>query len=148
MKKIVLIFLLFPFTNLSAQDSLWKMPVDTSSVIVHKDARLDLLISKQAEINEITSRDARRTMKGYRLMIITTISRDEAIAAKTKIYTFFPEIKAYLWHQSPYYKLKAGNFKDRKEAEDYQKKLNAIFPKGVYIMQDVVELKPSKDKEI
>lgn len=148
MKKIVLIFLLFPFANLSAQDSLWKMPVDTSSVIVHKDARLDLLISKQAEINEITSRDARRTMKGYRLMIITTISRDEAIAAKTKIYTFFPEIKAYLWHQSPYYKLKAGNFKDRKEAEDYQKKLNAIFPKGVYIMQDVVELKPSKDKEI
>ena len=148
MKKVGLIFLLFPFTNLSAQDSLWKMPVDTSSVIVHKDARLDLLISKQAEINEITSRDARRTMKGYRLMIITTISRDEAIAAKTKIYTFFPEIKAYLWHQSPYYKLKAGNFKDRKEAEDYQKKLNAIFPKGVYIMQDVVELKPSKDKEI
>ena len=148
MKKVGLIFLLFPFTNLSAQDSLWKMPVDTSSVIVHKDARLDLLISKQAEINEITSRDARRTMKGYRLMIITTISRDEAIAAKTKIYTFFPEIKAYLWHQSPYYKLKAGNFKDRKEAEDYQKKLNTIFPKGVYIMQDVVELKPSKDKEI
>ena len=148
MKKIVLIFLLFPFANLSAQDSLWKMPVDTSLVIIHKDARLDMLISKQAEINEITSRDARRTMKGYRLMIITTISRDEAIAAKTKIYTFFPEIKAYLWHQSPYYKLKAGNFKDRKEAEDYQKKLNAIFPKGVYIMQDVVELKPSKDKEI
>lgn len=147
MKKIVLIFLI-PIANLSAQDSLWKMPVDTSSVIIHKDARLDLLISKQAEINEFTSRDARRTSKGYRLMIITTISRDEAIAAKTKIYTYFPELKAYLWHQSPYFKLKAGNFKERKEAEDYQKKLNAIFTKGVYIMQDVVELKPSKEKEL
>ena len=81
-------------------------------------------------------------------MIITTNNRDVAIAAKTTIYTYFPELKAYLWHQSPYYKVKAGNFKERKEAEDYQKKLNAFFPKGVYIMQDVVELKPSKEKEL
>lgn len=73
-------------------------------------------------------------------MIISTSSRDEAIAAKTKVYTYFPELKAYLWHQSPFYKLKAGNFKDRKEAEQYQKKLNEYFPKGVYIMNDMVEL--------
>ena len=148
MKKIVLIVLLFRFVELSAQDTTWKKPVDSSTVIIHKDARLDLLISKQAEINEMTSRESRRTIKGYRLMIITTNNRDEAIAAKTTIYTYFPELKAYLWHQSPYYKLKAGNFKERKEAEDYQKKLNAFFPKGVYIMQDVVELKPSKEKEL
>ena len=148
MKKIVLIVLLFRFVELSAQDTTWKKPVDSSTVIIHKDPRLDLLISKQAEINEMTSRESRRTIKGYRLMIITTNNRDEAIAAKTTIYTYFPELKAYLWHQSPYYKLKAGNFKERKEAEDYQKKLNVFFPKGVYIMQDVVELKPSKEKEL
>jgi hypothetical protein len=37
--------------------------------------------------------------------------------------------------------VKAGNFKDRKEAEAYQQKLNNYFPKGVSIMNDVVELK-------
>ena len=74
-------------------------------------------------------------------------NRDEAIAAKTKIYTYFPELKAYLWHQSPYYKLKAGNFKDRKEAEEYQLKLRDYFPKGVFIMNDIVELKPEKSLE-
>lgn len=110
------------------------------SVMVHKDPRIDLLVAKQAQINEETSRDARRTVKGFRLMIISTNSRDEAIAAKTKVYTYFPELKAYLWHQSPFYKLKAGNFKDRKEAEQYQKRLNDYFPKGVYIMNDMVEL--------
>lgn len=124
-----------------------KTIMDSSSVVVHKDPRVDLLVKKQAQINEETTRDSRKTAKGYRLMIISTISRDEAIAAKTTVYTYFPELKAYLWHQSPYYKLKAGNFKDRKEAEDYQKRMNAYFPKGVFIMNDIVEVKPDKSKE-
>ena len=80
-------------------------------------------------------------------MVITTNKRDEAIAAKTRIYTYFPELKAYMWHQSPYYKLKVGNFRERKEAEDYQKKLNIYFPKGVFIMPDKVEVKPEKNKD-
>jgi hypothetical protein len=120
---------------------------DSSSVIVHKDPRLELLVKKQVQINEETSREARRTGKGFRLMIISTSNRDEAIAAKTKVYTYFPELKAYLWHQSPYYKLKAGNFKDRKEAEEYQIRLKNYFPKGVFIMNDVVEMKPEKNRE-
>ena len=62
-------------------------------------------------------------------------------------YTHFPELKAYLWHQSPYYKVKAGNFKDRKEAEAIQKRLNVYFPKGVFIMNDIIEVKPAKPGE-
>src|SRR5690606_20927023 len=109
--------------------------------------RVDLLVKKQAQINEESSRDARRTDKGYRLMIISTNSRDEAIAAKTKIYTHFPELKAYLWYQSPYFKVKAGNFKDRKDAEAYQKRVSTYFPKGVFIMKDIIEVKPAKPGE-
>ncbi|MFT3676969.1 MAG: SPOR domain-containing protein [Chitinophagaceae bacterium] len=132
------LFFLAVTISLQAQET---VPDTTrQSVLVHKDPRIDLLVAKQAQINEETSRDARRTVKGFRLMIISTNSRDEALAAKTKVYTYFPELKAYLWHQSPFYKLKAGNFKDRKEAEQYQKRLNDYFPKGVYIMNDMVEL--------
>ncbi len=123
------------------------IPADTGTVIVHKDPRVDLLIKKQAQINEETSRDARRTDKGYRLMIISTNSRDEAIAAKTKVYTYFPELKAYLWYQSPYFRVKAGNFKDRKDAESYQKKMSAYFPNGVFIMKDIIEVKPGRFDE-
>jgi hypothetical protein len=137
-KFLLSLSLLAATVSLQAQDAV--MDTARKSVVVHKDPRIDLLVAKQAQINEETSRDARRTVKGFRLMIISTNSRDEAIAAKTKVYTYFPELKAYLWHQSPFYKLKAGNFKDRKEAEQYQKKLNEYFPKGVYIMNDMVEL--------
>ena len=122
--------------------------VDTSGlVVVHKDPRLDLLVNKQIQINEETSRLARRTMKGYRLMVINTNKRDEAIAAKTQVYTYFPELKAYLQYQSPFFKLKAGNFKTRDEADEYRKRLNVYFPKGVFIMNDVIEVKPD-DREL
>ena len=145
--KIIIFSIGILFTVQSfAQDTAWKK-IDTNSIIIHKDPRVDLLIKKQAQVNEEATRENRKSGKGFRLMVISTSSRDEAIAAKTKIYTYFPELKAYLWHQSPYYKLKAGNFKDRKEAEEYQKKLNIYFPKGVFIMNDIVELRPEKREE-
>lgn len=138
MKQMLLVIATFFSLTTFSQNM---VAADSGNVTVHKDPRLDLLVTKQAEINDVTSRDARKTGKGFRLMIISTNNRDEAIAAKTKVYTYFPELKPYLWHQSPYYKLKAGNFKDRKEAEAYQKKLNTYFPKGVFIMNDIIELK-------
>jgi hypothetical protein len=147
MNFILIIAFIFSAFSSTAQDTTWKEPIDSNTIIVHKDSRLDLLIKKQATINEETSRDARRTDKGFRLMIISTNSRDEAMAAKTKVYTYFPELKAYLWYQSPYFRVKAGNFKDRKDAEDYQKRLNTYFPKGVFIMKDIIEVKPPKGIE-
>jgi len=129
------------------KDSTRTLSVDSNSVIIHKDARLDLLVKKQATINEVTSRDNRRTDKGFRLMIISTNSRDEALSAKTKVLTYFPDLKAYMWYQSPYFRVKAGNFKDRKDAESYQRRLNSYFPKGVFIMKDIIEVKPGRGNE-
>ena len=120
---------------------------DTSSVIVHKDPRIDLLVQKQIQINEETTRDARRVSKGYRLLVVNTNKREEAIDAKTKVYTYFPDLKSYLIYQAPYFKLKVGNFKEKKDAEDYQKKLQKYFPKGVFIMNDTIEIKLDIDKE-
>jgi hypothetical protein len=135
--------------NCSAQnDSARIKPADSNSVIVYKDPRLDSLVKIQATINEAISRDSRRTDKGFRLMIISTNNREEALSAKTKIYTNFPELKAYLWYQSPYFRVKAGNFKDRKDAEAYQKRLNIYFPKGVFIMKDIIEVKAAKNNQV
>ena len=147
MNRIFLLAVLLITVTSHAQVSDTIKPPDSTSVVVHKDPRLDLLVKKQAQINEVTSRDARRTDKGFRLMIISTNSRDEAIAAKTKIYTYFPELKAYLWYQSPYFRVKAGNFKDRKDAEAYQQRINSYFLKGVFIMKDVIEVKPGRPEE-
>jgi hypothetical protein len=120
---------------------------DTSSVTVHKDPRIDQLIALQSSINTATKKAMPRIMHGYRLMVANTNSRDEAIAAKTKLYTYFPELKAYLLYQAPFFKLKAGNFKTKEEAVKYQKLMTSFFPKGVFVINDTVELKPEKDEE-
>jgi hypothetical protein len=147
MKPLIAAITLFISANLFAQDTTWRKPTDTPSVMVHKDARIDLLIRKQVQINEETSREARRIGKGYRLLVINTNKRDEAVEAKTKVYTFFPELKSYLIYQTPYFKLKVGNFKERKDAEEYRERLQKYFPKGVFIMNDTIEVKPEKETE-
>lgn len=120
---------------------------DTSSVVIHKDARLDVLLKKQGDINTAIKKANARTAKGYRLLVINTNKRDDAIAAKTKVYSNFPELKAYLVYQSPYFRLKVGNFKTREEAQQYQKTLGYYFPKGVFIIPDTIEVTPEKDSE-
>jgi len=115
--------------------------------VVHKDPRLEVLLKKQGEVNAAIKKANARTAKGYRLLVINTNKRDEAISAKTKVYTNFPELKAYLVYQSPYFKLKVGNFRTREEAQQYQKSLGYYFPKGVFVIGDTIEITPEKDQE-
>ncbi|MEN9549201.1 MAG: hypothetical protein RIR12_1792 [Bacteroidota bacterium] len=147
--KTLLFFLSICFSiSIIGQDTVVTKPIDSLSVIVHKDPRIDWLIKKQILINESTVHTGKKSNEGYRLMIISTNNRNEAIAAKTKIYSYFPELKAYMWHQSPYYKVKAGNFSDKSEAESYRKRLNSYFPKGVFLMKDKIEVRNAdKDKD-
>jgi hypothetical protein len=121
------------------------LSASAQSVVVHKDPRVDLLAKRQGQINVAVRKASSRTAQGFRLLVVNTNNRQEAINAKSKIYTAYPELKAYLIYQAPYYKLKAGNFKTRAEAEPYRKALNAQFPKGVFIINDTVELRAEKD---
>ncbi|MGZ3959510.1 MAG: hypothetical protein ACXVBT_16600, partial [Flavisolibacter sp.] len=144
MKKWLLLLVFFAVRTGFAQN----VPShDTNTVVIHKDPRIDALLSKQASVNAAIKKASARRMKGYRLLVVNTNKRNEAIDAKTKIYTYFPDLKAYLIYQTPYFKLKAGNFRTRDEAEKYRKDMNAIFPKGVFIINDTIEITPEKDSD-
>lgn len=139
MKLFLVVICISISAKLSAQDS---------GVIVHKDPRIDLLVRKQIEANEFNTRDARRNVQGFRILIISTNDRNKANEAKLKVYKNFPELKAYLIYQSPYYKLRVGNFRDQKEAEAYQKKIEIYFPGGVYVIRDIIEVNPDRSAEL
>jgi len=115
---------------------------DSNNVVVHKDHRIDLLVKKQIEINEVTTRNSRRSAHGYRIQVISTNNRTKALEAKTRIYQRFPELKTYLMYQSPFFKLKVGNFLAREDAEEYLQDILVLFPSGVYVVRDTVEVKP------
>lgn len=115
---------------------------DSENVVIHKDPRVELLVAKQTEINEVTTRNTRRMANGFRIQVINTNDRNKANAAKTKVYQSFPELKPYLIYQAPFFKLKVGNFKNREDAELYIEDLRRLFPSGVYVVRDIIELGP------
>lgn len=138
MKRILLLFSVVLFgTMCFAQDS--------GNVVIHKDPRLDLLISKQTEINEVTTRNSRRTASGYRILVTSSNNRNKVIEAKTKIYREYPELKAYMMYQAPFFRLKVGNFRDRVEAEGYLDQLKRLFDTNIYVVPDVIEIRPEEN---
>ena len=138
--SFVFLFLLLAIWSSAQTDTV-------SSVIIHKDPRVDLLVKKQASINIISKKSVGHTTRGYRLLVLNTNKREDAINAKTKIYTYFPELKAYLVYQAPFFRLKAGNLKTRDEAEKYKQQMTPLFPKGVFIVNDTIEVKGEKTEE-
>src|SRR6516162_8317104 len=114
---------------------------DSASVTVNKDPRIDSLIKKQIQINEETTRDSRRNVPGYRIQVINSSDRNKVFSVKTKVYQQYPELKPYLMYLAPNYKLKVGNFKTPEEAQPYLDQLTQLFPSGVYLIHDVIEVK-------
>ncbi len=81
-------------------------------------------------------------MPGFRIQVINTNDRKAAIDAKTRVYQLYPELKAYIQYQSPYFRLKVGNFKTRQEAEEYLSSMSGDFPGNIFIVRDVIEVRP------
>jgi len=134
MEKIVFVALLFLALRGSAQ-------TDTGGIVVDKDPRVDALVQKQIEINEVTTRDARRNVPGFRIQVLNSPDRNKVYAAKVKIYEQYPDLKPYLLYQAPNYKLKVGNFKTQDEAEQAMQQLSKLFPSGLYVIRDIIEIK-------
>lgn len=93
------------------------------------------------QINEATTRASRSSAQGFRIQVINTNDRNKAIAVKTKVYELYPDLKAYLLYQAPYFRLRVGNFKTQDEATAYQKKLAKQFD-NTLIVRDIIEVKP------
>ncbi len=118
------------------------------SVIVHKDARIDLLIKKNAEINQDTYMSTRHNLPGFRVQVLNTNDRGKAISVKTRLLQEFPAEKTYLIYQSPYFKIQIGNCKTRKDAESLKKLVNRIYPSEVFIVPATIDVKPDKEDDL
>lgn len=118
------------------------------TVTVEKDKRIDILGEKMYEYNVALSKKARMG-KGYRLMLLSTNDRNLAMSTRTRLLQQFPEHKVYMAFQSPFIKLKMGNFEDKAEAEKLRKFLLAqkIVPGNIYILPETIEIKAQEDDE-
>jgi len=114
--------------------------IAADTIVVIKDPRLDILSQKQALINKRTSvLTSNGKVKGFRIQITSTNSRDQAFNVKTLVLSKFPDQKVYTTYQAPLFKVRVGDFIKRVEAEKYRKLMLSTFPTGLYVVEDVVE---------
>jgi hypothetical protein len=112
----------------------------SDTIVVVKDPRLDILSQKQALINKRTSvLTSNGKIKGFRIQITSTNSRDQAFNAKAAVQSKFPDQKVYTTYQAPLFKVRVGDFLKREDAEKYRKLMLTIFPTGMYVVEDVVD---------
>ena len=110
------------------------------TIIIIKDPRLDVISQKQAFINKRTSvLTSNGKIKGFRIQITSTNSRDQAFNAKAAVQSKFPDQKVYTTYQAPLFKVRVGDFLKREDAEKYRKLMLSIFPDGMYVVEDVIE---------
>ena len=119
------------------------------SIIVHKDSRIDLLLKKQSDINKLaTFKTSNGKIKGFRIMVLNTNNRDLAYKTKAQLLGLFPEYASYMSYQAPFFKLKIGDFLKKEDAEDLRKQLTAILPKGVFVVPDIIVIRPQDEKRL
>ena len=117
-------------------------------VTVKKDPRIDVLGKKMAEYNESLSSKL-KMVNGYRLMLLSTNDRALALQLRSQLLQQYPEHKVYMVFQSPFIKLKMGNFTDRAEADKLRKQLlkAKVVSGNIYILPEQVESKQEKPGE-
>ncbi len=142
MKKILCLFVIVMATSeLFAQKDVLDSTI-IAKVTVNKDPRLDILGQAQVDMVKLAS----RFVKGYRLFVLKTNNRDYAMQVRAYLLQNFPDEKVIMTYQSPFIKMKFGDFEDKDAAEKCKNQIikGGVVTGGIYIVPDTIELKPDR----
>lgn len=128
MKRLLCLYLFLAIVSFAFSQN-------NGSLNVNQDTRIATLIQKQRQIHELDS-----TFSGYRIHIFMEIGNEaltHAEAVKKQFEEAFPDIPIYLSYSEPYFRLRAGDFRNRVEAE---KCLHRIKPqyREAFVTADMV----------
>jgi hypothetical protein len=170
MKFFLTYLLLFITTIAFAQteDSVLveNMPI-IENVMIYKDPRLDILDKRAPQMVKIELEEKAKaaeklntvqakpiisangkkkvtgsiyTTKGFRIVVYNGTDRALAMEAKNKFSRTFGSQRSYVSYNVPSYKIKVGDFEDKKQASAFLKRVNTIFPSS-FIVPDIITVK-------
>ncbi len=88
------------------------------NIQIERDEDLDSLIYQNAETNK-----SKNTLDGFRIQLFSGSERTNANQLKAQFLRQYPEVPIYLSYQQPFFKLRAGDFRTRTEAQSLYHKL-------------------------
>ena len=123
------------------------MPIFTfgqerGKVEVIKDSRIDTLIARRFSLKGVAaSKVIPYSSRGYRVQIYSGPDRKVAYDAQAKFQTRYPEQRTYITYTEPYFKVHAGDYRTRLEAEKIMQQLKGNFT-SLFIISE--KINPSK----
>ena len=149
MKKWFTLLIILGFSSYLEAQIITIDTLNNGTVLLQKDSRIDILGQKMGDYNTSLAKNI-RSGKGFRLMLLTSNDRNVVMQTRSKLLQQFPEHKIYMIYQSPFIKLKMGNFIEKTEAEKLKKKLlsQKIVTGNIYILSETIEIKPELTENI
>lgn len=125
-KSILILFIFCSFSSIKgyAQQKKGTVHLETS-------AKIDEIIVKKKEYNVNL-----KTLKGYKIQIFSG-SEKAAYKLKDDFKVVFPEIPTKISFSSPDWKVQAGNYKTRLEADKSLLDIKKEFPASIVIATDI-----------
>ncbi len=133
--KIVLITLLLScisFLVVAQQDTIIQ-----GNLTIIQDTAITTLLNTKPVLQ------TKQTTQGYRVQLTSSANRKEVYDLKTEFLKLYPDVRAYITYQQPYFKLRVGDFTDRTAANEFRDLINSSFPG--FIVPESVNLNTDKE---
>ena len=119
-----LLLLLFPTVAALAQET---------RLVITPDPDVERVLNLFAELSE-----TEEEVEGWRVQILATTDRQQLEDTEREFKANYPSVTVDWVHNKPYYKLRAGAFFTRQEAERLRQRLRDEY-EGVYLVKAKVE---------
>ena len=107
-------------------------------VIIHQQPVIGRLVKKHIKINQHFSKS-----DGYRVQIFSISgvnSRDRASLMKAEFLSKYPDTDVYIVYNTPSYKVRLGDFRNKLSAEKFMKSIKSDYP-FAFVVIDKIEFK-------
>jgi len=129
MKKILLIFIAFPFILAAQTDTTLNENKVITSV---NEEGIDELFVKYENILK-----SKNGVEGWRVQLLFKAKQKEITQLKIDFIKLYPEIPTYLEYEAPYYRVLVGNFRTKLEAIKIKHQISKNFP-GAYPVPQII----------
>lgn len=115
---------------------------DTLGVVLHADPRLAMLVYNKPD-HHLTA-GGRRTGsiysgRGFRVQIYSGNDRNIATQRKVDFIRRFPGVRSYMSYVAPTFRVKVGDYKDRKAAQAMYQQVSKLY-NPCMIVNDIIEI--------
>jgi hypothetical protein len=100
----------------------------------------DIWYDYSIPVKETQTKKLMGTQDGYRVLVMSSDNLEEANQIKSEVYSRTDQNEVYIDFEPPFYKVKIGDFKDQKSADNMRFKLNQLGYKEAKVIKESINL--------